>query len=264
MPSFYTHYKFGRDIIKELSPNIKSIVEIDPSLFIFANQGPDIFYFNIGLNLNNDRTGDIIHDTSFNELSEIIRPVLIKNSARSLHFNYYLGLSLHFLLDSTLHPTVEAMVKDNYSHIDIESELDRYYLIKDSKDPRDFKQSSLVIDDSYSNILYDIYQNYNVDEKTIRRGLKDFKLLKNIFRTPNSFKEKTVIGLLKLIGKDAIAGQVIREKPFSYASISNAKLIPLIDECIYRAPNYLEEVYRHIYCGGDPPIEFRKDFNGIL
>ena len=45
MPAFYTHYRFGCDVLKQLPEDIRSICTAHRGLFDIGLHGPDIYFF---------------------------------------------------------------------------------------------------------------------------------------------------------------------------------------------------------------------------
>ena len=44
MPAFYTHYRFGCDVLKQLPEDIRSICTAHRGLFDIGLHGPDIYF----------------------------------------------------------------------------------------------------------------------------------------------------------------------------------------------------------------------------
>lgn len=264
MPSFYTHYNFGKEVIPSLSSNIKNIIKQNEELFVLGNQGPDLFFFHILSAIKGKNPGSIMHDTNFKEIVDKARYNILKLGVHSPSNAYFFGLCCHFLLDATAHPTVDSISTDDYTHLDIESELDRYYLNKNKEDEFKFLQYKLIPSPDIAEYIYPIYAGFeDVSKELIYSSIQDMKLVKKIFQARGNSKEKFILNALKLLKMDGFSGQLIRQKPFTESESSNKVLASLYDDAIRRAPSFLDEVYSYVYEGADAPEEFRKDFNGV-
>ena len=116
MPAFYTHYRFGCDVLKQLPEDIRSICTAHRGLFDIGLHGPDIYFFYRPVLPNKvNRIGYAAH----------------KRSGR-----YFL---CHFTLDSICHPYIHTAMKEfNVTHAATETAFDRALLLKDGKDPQHF------------------------------------------------------------------------------------------------------------------------------
>ncbi len=265
MPSFYTHYHFGRDFMKIAPERIKRIINLDKELFLFGNKGPDLFFFNIKNAINGKNPGTDIHNKNFSEVLNTIKKDFVAEDLETKTGSYFLGLVLHFLLDSSLHPTVEALKRDNYGHLNIESELDRYYLNLDGENEFKFKQSVLIPDKSAAKYIYPIYKNFErVDMKNVETSISNMAFVKNFFHNDSMLKEKIILGILGLIGhRHTFGGQLITHKPFPYAENSNKILSEMYDDTLKIAPEFLDKTLEYMFENGEELENYRKDFNGV-
>lgn len=265
MPSFYTHYHFGRDFMKIAPERINRIINLDKELFLFGNQGPDFFFFNIKNALKGSNPGTDIHNKKFSEVLATIKKDFDAEDLETKTGSYFLGLILHFLLDNSLHPTVEALKRKDYGHLNIESELDRYYLNLDGENEFKFIQSNLIPDKAYAKHIYPIYKNFErVDMKNVEKSISNMVFVKNFFHNDSKLKEKFILGTLGLIGhKYTFGGQLITHKPFAYAEDSNKILSKMYNETLKAAPEFLDKTLEYMFEDGKELENYRKDFNGV-
>lgn len=264
MPSFYTHYNFGKNIIPKLSPNIQDIIKQNEELFVFGNQGPDLFFFHLASALKGTNPGIGMHDESFKTLVDEANYNILKLGVHSPSNAYFFGLCCHFLLDTMLHPTVDAITTKDYTHFDIESELDRFYIRQNGEDENKLLQSKLLPRPEIAEYIYPIYaHNPDVSKELIYQSIRNMRLIKSIFQSKGPKKEAMLLGILKILRLSVFSGQLIRQIPFEASINSNEKLDKLYKDAVERAPQYLDEVYSYVFEGGEAPEEFRKDFNGV-
>ena len=136
MPTTYAHYRFGRDVLAQLSPDTQALISRNRELFDFGVHGPDLlFYYKpIGKNHVNE-TGYRNHRRTgrdfFTEAAAHAAAAPDKDAARS----YLYGVLCHFALDRCCHPYVAVKEHDGVSHSTIEASFDRYLMLKDGLDP---------------------------------------------------------------------------------------------------------------------------------
>ena len=140
MPAFYTHYRFGCDVLKQLPEDIRSICTAHRGLFDIGLHGPDIYFFYRPVLPNKvNRIGYAAHKRSgryfLQRAQKVIASAHDKDAARA----YFYGLLCHFTLDSICHPYIHTAMKEfNVTHAATETAFDRALLLKDGKDPQHF------------------------------------------------------------------------------------------------------------------------------
>lgn len=139
MPSNVVHYYFSDCVLKELRPEIATIIKKNPRAFYVGAQGPDLLFY---LQLEKSplsRIGYDIHD-------EFVAEKIFSDSAQYAVWQqsdilkaFLFGQLCHYALDANLHPYIiqksndlTSFYKENekeYIHIIFESALD-YMCIK--------------------------------------------------------------------------------------------------------------------------------------
>lgn len=148
MPTTYAHYRFGRDVYKQLPDQAQSIIRSHGGLYNIGLHGPDLlFYYKVYQKTPVSQTGFAMHDRPGNEFFQQAAKVMKKRYGRpcsksgfsfltSSKYAYLFGFLCHFALDSNCHPYVERMVRETgISHSEIEAELDRDLMARDGLDP---------------------------------------------------------------------------------------------------------------------------------
>lgn len=129
MPASYTHYRFGKQLLKDLPGDVRQCIQRFRRMYDTGLQGPDpFFYFNIfGKSAIGD-LGDFYHRKSGQEFFTHACAQADSEAARA----YLYGLLAHYCLDSQSHPFVDRMVAiGEAKHVALESELDRVMMAKD-------------------------------------------------------------------------------------------------------------------------------------
>ena len=109
MPAFYTHYRFGCDVLKQLPEDIRSICTAHRGLFDIGLHGPDIYFFYRPVLPNKvNRIGYAAHKRSgryfLQRAQKVIASAHDKDAARA----YFYGLLCHFTLDSICRPYIHT------------------------------------------------------------------------------------------------------------------------------------------------------------
>lgn len=136
MPAAYSHYRLGQLVLDKLNQPLKRVLETNQDLFDIGLHGPDILFYNrpyIHSKIN--RLGSAMHkeraDIFFYQALEIL-----KETKSAPQFAYLCGFICHYILDSNCHPYINTIIKETgVTHFEIETELDRYFMVKDRLDP---------------------------------------------------------------------------------------------------------------------------------
>ncbi|MGF0039805.1 zinc dependent phospholipase C family protein [Peptoniphilaceae bacterium SGI.131] len=264
MASIYTHNRFGLLLRDRLNEDLKKLAESYPSLYLLGQQGPDLFFFSPKSLKLKPNPGSLIHDQNGEIFLNNQLDILGASDKNSPEAAYMLGSMCHFILDSHIHPTVNNLVTDTYSHIDIESELDRYYLLEDGHDPFKFYLNELIPKDPiFEKVVYKFYQKYdNVDRDYVMSGINYFRKIKKWFHAESMFKENFLKFIVKLAGQKDLQALLIRQIPFKEAENSNRILAEIFDKTLDKAAEILENTFRYIYEGGEVPLEYKINYNG--
>lgn len=136
MPVTYAHYRFGREAMSAMAPELQSLISSHQQLFDFGIHGPDLLFFHrplvknpvkqLGYDSHHHTGGDF-----FTAAAEATRSSQDPEAAKS----YLLGLLCHYALDRCCHPAVAKAEQTGLSHAGIEAAFDRYLMAQDGLDP---------------------------------------------------------------------------------------------------------------------------------
>lgn len=264
MASIYTHNRFGLLLMDKLDSDLLNTINKYPNLYLLGQQGPDLFFFDIKKLGSKHNVGSFIHNQPGKEFFINQKELINYVGKDSPEVSYLIGSICHYILDVTIHPTVNRLVEDGYSHIDIESELDRYFMIKDQKNPFKFRLDKLINKDDnlYGRVVPKFYQTYGTSKKDIISGIKGFRIIKRFFYSPTIFKEKIIISILKKINKLEFSSLLIRQRAFEQAKNSNAELEVLFNKALNEASHLINQVFEYIYEDKELPEFFNLNYNG--
>lgn len=268
MASVYTHNRFGCQLLEKLPRSMQNFLEQHKELYLLGQQGPDLFFFNPKALMKPNSPGTIIHDSRGADFISRQANRLKHLSKDDPQVAYFIGSLCHYILDVHVHPTVNALVEPgDFSHIVIETELDRYFLEKDGEDPLHFKLNQLILpaDDKYEAVVPSFYASYEkADKAIVMGGIRFFRYVKRFFYVTSPAKEKLLLQIVKLIGDDPnYRGLIMRLKPLKQATHSN----PLLEQCYEKALNHaynvIQEALDYIYLDSDLSDFFNHDYNGV-
>ena len=211
MPSSITHAYIAKDVYSRLDKKIKNKFQNnDLENFKTYSQGPDLFYFyNIVFPITKRsrsiiKFGRYCHQNQVNELF-INLTKKVKKSKNFDEFLFLIGLTCHYIADSTMHPYINyqssqliknpSKLKD--AHFKIETYLDNYMINKNEKiNYKEFKVHEFCFNlEKHENVVTLLNDSFKevFDENKIGeayfKSLNDMKLFFKYFRyDPKKYK----------------------------------------------------------------------------
>lgn len=194
MPAAYTHYRLGKIVLASIQQPLKTVLENNLDLFNVGLHGPDILFYNrpyIHSKIN--RLGSAMHkqraDIFFYQAIEIL-----KETKSEAQFAYLCGFVCHYILDSNGHPYINTIIKETgVTHFEIETELDRYFMVKDHLDPLPSKLTDHI--KANEDIVNNIEPYFKATKKDLYKSLKGMKFYDRLLIAPQLYKR----GLIYLV-----------------------------------------------------------------
>lgn len=248
MASIYTHHRFGRLLIEQLPLPLQTITKKHLDYYLLGQQGPDIFFFNPFFLMKSNSPGMVIHAQSGQAYIEKQISHLKDKKLDTPEMAYFIGTLCHFILDAIIHPSVNALVNANITHLEIETELDRYYMLADNENPQSFRQDKLIANNpSFANVLYPFYQNYQgITKRQIKGALFCLRQIKKIFHNSSLRKEKVLFQLLKSLKFSDFTALIMTHQPNEEATQMYDLLTEKFDHALAIAPNMIEIILQYI------------------
>jgi len=136
MPATYAHYIFGKKVYKQLPQNVQQMIKENKEAFWLGLHGPDLTFYYRPLSKNRvNQTGHQMHKELASEIFEFGREQYQERPSYVL-LSYLCGFLCHFVLDSECHPYISRYMEEHgLGHTEIETEFDRYLMVKDGKHP---------------------------------------------------------------------------------------------------------------------------------
>ncbi len=247
MPSIYTHEAFGKAVLNNLPQEMKEIIYEYPNLYQIGLQGPDILFFYHPFSKNRiNSTGTNMHDQSLLQWLIPATRMIYNKGKDTPEYCYYLGFILHYLLDSKCHPYINFMVKElHFNHIELETEFDRFLLIKRGHDPLHYPVYKLVPKDLGTALgISPLYRSYpGITTTAIYRALKDMYFYKMILFAPSRRRRKALERICKTFGIYSMAqGHIMHTHVNPKSEVTNPHLLKLVREEIPEAAKLLIEI----------------------
>lgn len=215
MPTTYTHHRFGNDVFSRLPAPLQEKISPYRALFDIGLHGPDFLFYYKPLSKNPvNQLGHRMHDQPGKTFFMQAVPTLTHMDQSDAGFAYICGFLCHFALDSTCHPYIEQQVRaTGVTHSEIESELDRLYMIQDGLDPIRHKPANHL---TASDFQADVIQTFfpAVSKQEIFQALKGIRRYCNFLVAPSRLKRKLIFAGLKIAGcYDFIHGMIVNYQP---------------------------------------------------
>ena len=189
MPTTYAHWRFGDKCIRMLPDDLQNIILNNRAIFDYGVHGPDIFFYYNCLKYNEvNRYGSAMHDIPYKDTLAQIKENFKKTENKDMALSYLLGFTCHFTLDSYCHGFIEKVDETMpYSHGKIESQFDRYLLIKDGFNPVTKSVTDMFHpDEKMAKVISGLFNKF--DEDIIYKTLKDQKLYLNLLKDNSDIK----------------------------------------------------------------------------
>ncbi len=262
MPAVYAHDTFGKIVYKELEGEILRLVQKYQEYFRIGLQGPDIlfFYRPFCSNLVN-ATGHRIHEEIADGFFEHAREVVAVHGKDSPHCAYILGVICHFMLDSECHGCVgEMMKKTRISHNEIETEFERYLMLRAGQEPRKVRLDGRIpTDEAAAWVMSEFYEGITPAE--MRRSLKSMKQVKRLLHVESRGKEKLVDGLLRQADREGkLDGILMRLTANEDCRPVNRELFARYKAAVQPTVTMIYKYYQTLDSDEPMPARFGRNF----
>ena len=260
MPSYYTHYRFGSQVIGLLPPETQNRIQRFRQLYDVGLQGPDIFlYHNIFWKDSTVALSYHFHRQTGRELfSEVCSRLRTESGEGGLAYLY--GLLAHYCLDSTCHPFIRQQTDDGaIGHSELETELDRFLLFQDGHRPvysYDFRPH-LKLTPGECGTVASFYPP--VTDTAVNRSVRS--MAGSIrFLTPTTGFRRGVLKLCMKLTGEKFTPHIMHRSPNKTCAHLNQPLLDLYGKALEKYPQMLRQLTDHLY--GNEPLggEFEPDF----
>ncbi|NYB73833.1 zinc dependent phospholipase C family protein [Sedimentibacter hydroxybenzoicus DSM 7310] len=261
MPTTYAHYTFGQKVLKNLNDEIKNIINENIDLYNTGLHGPDILFYHKPLKPNPiSRMGHYLHEQPANIFFENARNVIINSDDFNASCSYIMGFICHFMLDSHCHPYIRLVESDKLTHGEIETEFDRFIMLKHNKKPVSFRPVSHIIPSEYSaGIISSFFEG--ISSENILRSLKSMKFNLNLLVAPSILKRYIIFSGLKLSGNyKKMRGLIMNYESNVECIELNKNLCDLYKKATVKAIESIHEYYNSLNTKNNVNSYFNRNF----
>lgn len=268
MPASYTHYKFGEAVLAQLpSSPTKELLENHKDLFYIGLHGPDILFYYKALQKEDiNQLGHRMHFVPARPFFEKALAQLPTEADKDAALAYMCGFVCHLALDFSCHSCVEYYLRNTqFSHTEVETYLDRSYLLDDGRDPLTWNISNHIeINEHTAGVIASLFNGLDgvsVSTNQMLRTLKEMKWYNQLFLPTSHTKERLVRAGMKLVGKYEHlhglimkrdcdeASQIMVDRLRSYVQDAIPVTIPMIEHFVscYTTGQVLDERFDNHY-----------------
>lgn len=262
MPTTYTHYRFGKDVISTLPRPLEKAVENNRELFDIGLHGPDILFYYQALRSNAvSAQGYALHDRVasefFTRAADILKTAGDSAAARA----YIYGFICHFALDSECHKYIEKMIQvSGLTHSEIEMELDRYLLTEDFINPINYLATK-HIHPSIENakVIAPFFEDLSME--TTKKALSSIITYHKLLLAPGDKKRSILFGGMKILGKyDSMHGMVMSKDPNPQCQDYCRLLRKLYSGAVPVAAGLIINFQKMLFQDSEMPVRFNETF----
>ena len=210
MPTTYTHYRYGRSVLKRLPERLRGDIEPYLCFYDIGVHGPDIlFYYRPWHHNRINQCGVRIHHEPavnfFRKALDVFHDQRGMPQARA----YLAGFMTHFMLDSTCHPYIRRRVRETgVSHTEIEADLDMVLMREHELKPfKVFRTASILPTLAVGRVIAPYYDKSSLQVMESLVGQKI--MVDHVFRSRFGFKRYLAGKISQLMGAGKAEGSVI-------------------------------------------------------
>lgn len=228
MPSIYAHYTLGKIVLEKIPLEFQEVINKNRGIFNIGLQGPDIFFFK---DFGKDKKAlSLAHKIHFSPFKETLITFtdIYKNFGNESVLAYILGYIGHFALDSSAHGFINRVsAEEKVPHIELETEFDRFLMLKDGINPLSFDISGLLKADTLSKKSASLtYKEYSMSQDEVLKAMNDYKFIRKIVLPFQKFAPFVIDGVLKKLELEDFGSG------FYFKKNINKNLIPYVQQII--------------------------------
>ena len=262
MPTTYAHWRFGDKCIRMLPDDLQNIILNNRAIFDYGVHGPDIFFYYNCLKHNEvNRYGSAMHDIPYKDTLAQIKENFKKTENKDMALSYLLGFTCHFTLDSYCHGFIEKVDETMpYSHGKIESQFDRYLLIKDGFNPVTKSVTDMFHpDEKMAKVISGLFNKF--DEDIIYKTLKDQKLYLNLLKDNSDIKRFFLTTAMDIAKVPSFKDLLITRENVEELKPINIRLNKYFDMALKHYPVLADSLIGYLYDKNELNTYFKHNFS---
>ena len=262
MPTTYAHWRFGDKCIRMLPDDLQNIILNNRAIFDYGVHGPDIFFYYNCLKHNEvNRYGSAMHDIPYKDTLAQIKENFKKTENKDMALSYLLGFTCHFTLDSYCHGFIEKVDETMpYSHGKIESQFDRYLLIKDGFNPVTKSVTDMFHPDKkMAKVISGLFNKF--DEDIIYKTLKDQKLYLNLLKDNSDIKRFFLTTAMDIVKVPSFKDLLITKENVEELKPVNIRLNKYFDMALKHYPVLADSLIGYLSDKNELNTYFKHNFS---
>lgn len=246
MPATYAHYRFGAAMLDKMPADVNRVVKRHRRMFDVGLHGPDLFFFYLPMfHTDIGRLGSKFHHQTGKEFfSRVCRSLRLEPSEAGQAYLY--GVLCHYVLDSNCHPLIIQWSQEGIaSHSSIETELDRFLLEMDGKNPPYGMRltTHMALTDSECAVAARFYPG--TEAKHIREGLRGMVYVRRMLELPRGAVRSAVMKTMSA-ASEVFRDMVMGEQPDPRCEALNQPLMEAYQQAAQRFPQMLRQLGAHL------------------
>lgn len=261
MPTHYTHYRFGAQLIPQLPGDIRRTCQRFRQIFDVGLHGPDIFFYhNIFVPDSGVKLGKKFHDqTGTDFFTRVCKRLRLEPSEAGRAYLY--GVLAHYCLDAVCHPFINQQAAEgSFSHMELEKEFDRYLLVKDGHRPPhtfDFTPHMKLTPGECATVA-SFYSP--ATPAMIRTSVKNMAAGNKFLQSPQGFRRNTLNVAMAITG-NKFTPHMVPRSPNRSCEHLDGPLLALYAEALALYPKLLEQLLAHMDHNEPLGEAFEKTFH---
>ena len=269
MPAVYAHQWFGELVFEKLPERLKTAFEPYKACYTLGFEGPDILFYHKPFKSNATKSkGMALHLQS-------AKPFFVENAKRicqqdapnklSTPLSAYLaGFICHFCLDNACHPSVYELEFTGVDHGLIESEFDKYLMLKNCN--KAFGNNPARHIYNQDGVAKASATALGVKEREIERTIKTIRFINAVLVCKYKFVHTCIHALLRLIKKEtSFGGMLLHHDDHDGSQKIAPKMQAELENAVLPTVRLIEDYFSNIETTaqtGDVNEQFNKNYTG--
>lgn len=260
MPANYAHYRFGTALLSAMPADARRTVQRFRSLYDVGLHGPDIFFYYTPIfKSSTGALGVKYHGQTGQEFFQrVCRAVRMERSEAAMA--YLFGVLSHYCLDSLCHPFVKEQASSGAAtHMEIETEFDRFLLERDGKIPphaQDLSQH-LRLTPGECETVAKFYPAAGL--QTVKDSMRSFLFATRLLCAPEGARRTVLKKGMELFIPD-LTGMMMTTTPNPRCAHLNEPLLALYRQAAEQYPEMLSQLQANMTYNAT----FGKEFDRIF
>lgn len=260
MPANYAHYRFGAQLLPTLPADVRRPIQRFRRMFDVGLHGPDIFfYYNIVMDTPVGKLGGKFHAMSGREFFGMVCRRLRLDPTEAGQAYLY-GLLAHYCLDSVCHPFINGQVAEGkIGHVELETEFDRFLLVKDGHNPPQAFDSSRHIKLTKGECATVAGLYPTATPANILHCVNAMSGITKLLATPQG-KSRTMMTKAAGVAGEKFTPHIMGAEPNENCAHLDEAMLELYDQAAANYPVLLEQLVAHMTHNASLGEEFTPTF----